>query len=119
MLAHSEGLRKLIEKQSNEIIDEAVDLVMERARRSGTDKLPDPMVIKKALDDGLTKATQETPTFKLVFKDVTYEQTKSKEFRQRVEASLPAHKRKQLGNWSEHFDAARESAVQTQEGGAQ
>jgi hypothetical protein len=44
----------------------------------------------------------------LVFKDVTYEQTKSEEFRKRVAAALPAHKREQLGNWAEHFEAARE-----------
>lgn len=110
VMAHSEGLRKLIEKQANQIIDEAVDLVMERAKRSGASKLPDPDQIREALHQGLMKAKADAPTIKLVFKDVTYEQTQSKDFRQRLEKALPAPKRKQLGNWSEHFDAARESS---------
>ena len=110
VLAHSEGLRKLIEKQANQIIDEAVDLVMERAKRSGASKLPDPDQIRNVLHQGLMKAKADSPTIKLVFKDVTYEQTQNQDFRKRVEKALPASKRKQLGNWSEHFDAARESA---------
>jgi hypothetical protein len=113
VLAHSEGLRKLIEKQANQIIDEAVDLVMERAKRSGAGKLPDPDQIREALHKGLMKAKEDVPTIKLVFKDVTYEQTQSKDFRQRVEKSLPAPKRKQLGKWSEKFDAARELTPET------
>lgn len=109
ILAHAEGLKKLIEQQANEIIDEAVDLVMERAKRSGVSKLPNPEKVREALHEGLMKAKQEAPTIKLVFKDVTYEQTQNKDFRQRVEKALPAPKRKQFGNWSEHFEAARES----------
>ncbi len=118
VLAHSEGLRKLIEQQANQIIDEAVDLVMERAKRSGAGKLPDPNQIREALHKGLMKAKEDVPTIKLVFKDVTYEQTQSKDFRQRLENSLPATKRKQLGNWSEHFDAARESSDASSEKGS-
>lgn len=109
VLAHAEGLKQLIEQQANEIIDEAVDLVMERAQRSGASKLPNPDKIREALHEGLMKAKQEAPSIKLVFKDVTYEQTQNKDFRLRVEKALPAPKRKQLGNWSEHFDAARET----------
>ena len=108
VLAHSEGLRNLIEQQAKQIIDEAVDLVIERAKRSGAGKLPDPEKVRKALHDGLMKAKQEEPTIKLVFKDVTFEQTKNEDFRKRVDKALPGPKRKQLGNWSEHFDAARE-----------
>ena len=110
VLAHWEGLRKRIEQQANEIIDEAVDLVIERAKRSGAAKLPNPDEIRKVLHQGLMKAKDDTPTIKLVFKDVTYEQTQSKDFRQKVEKALPPPKRKQLGAWAEHFDAACESA---------
>nr|MBL8410219.1 hypothetical protein [Dechloromonas sp.] len=109
VLAHSEGLRKLIEQQANQIIDEAVDLVMARAERSGAGNLPNPDQIREVLHEGLMKAKADTPTIKLVFKDVTYEQTQNKDFRLRVEKALPPPKRKQLGNWSEHFEAARES----------
>lgn len=109
LLAHSEGLRKLIDQQATEIIDEAVDLIMERSRRSGAAKQPDPLALSEALHEGLKRAKEEEPKIRLVFKDVTYEQTQSREFRQRVEKALPPSKRKQLGNWSEHFEAAREA----------
>jgi len=39
---------------------------------------------------------------------VTFEQTKSENFHKRVAAVLSAQKREQLGNWNEHFEAARE-----------
>ena len=110
LLAHSIELKKLIEKQSTEIIDAAVDLVMARASRSGNSKMPDPENLREILQEGLTRGKEEEPKISLVFKDVTYEQTKNDDFRKRVEKALPAHKRKQLGKWSEHFDAAREAA---------
>jgi len=117
LLAHSDGLRKLIDQQATEIIDEAVDLIMERSKRSGIAKPPDPMALSKALHEGLKRAKEEEPKIRLVFKDVTYEQTHSREFRQRVEKALPPSKRKQLGNWSEHFEAAREVVQQSEKVG--
>ena len=87
---------------------EAVELVMERAKRSGSDNLPKPDQIREALQKRLMKAKLDQPTIKLVFKDVTYEQTKSQDFRDRLERALPAAKRKKLGHWAEHFDAAKE-----------
>ncbi len=119
LLAHSEGLRKLIDQQATEIIDEAVDLIMERSRRSGVAKQPDPMALRKALHEGLKRAKEEAPKIRLVFKDVTYEQTQNPEFRLRVEKALPPSKRKQLGSWSEHFEAAREIAQQSEKVGVQ
>ncbi len=110
LLVHSTELKKLIEQQSTEIVDEAVDLIMERARRSGGTNLPNPQQLHDVLKEGLTRGKQEEPKISLVFKDVTYEQTKNEDFRKRVEKALPAPKRKQLGNWNEHFDAAREGA---------
>lgn len=118
LLAHSEGLRKLIDQQATEIIDEAVDLIMERSRRSGLAKQPDPLALSEALHAGLKRAKEEEPKIRLVFKDVTYEQTQNPEFRLRVEKALPPSKRKQLGNWSEHFEAAREAAQQSEKAGA-
>jgi hypothetical protein len=114
LLAHSEGLRKLIDQQATEIIDEAVDLIMERSRRSGMAKQPDPLALSEALHEGLKRAKEEAPKIRLVFKDVTYEQTQNPDFRLRVEKALPPSKRKQLGNWSEHFEAAREAAQQSE-----
>lgn len=109
LLAHSKELKKLIEKQSGDIIDDAVDLIMARASRPGSSHVPDAEQLRKVLREGLTRGKEEEPKISLVFKDVTYDQTKNDDFGQRVAKALPAHKRKQLGPWSEHFVAAREA----------
>jgi hypothetical protein len=107
LLAHAKELKKLIEQQSTEIIDAAIDLIMARASRSGSSQLPDPKKLREVLQKGLTRGKEEEPKIRLVFKDVTSEQTKHDDFKAKVAKALPAHKRKQLGNWSEHFEAAR------------
>lgn len=109
LLAHSKELKKLIEMQSSEIIDDAVDLIMARASRSGSSYVPDAEELRGVLREGLKRGKDEEPKISLVFKDVTYDQTKNDDFGQRVAKALPAHKRKQLGPWSEHFVAAREA----------
>ena len=109
LLAHSKELKKLIEKQSSEIIDSAVDLIMARASRPGSSHVPDAELLREVLQQGLTRGKEKEPKISLVFKDVTYDQTKNDDFGQRVAKALPAHKRKQLGPWSEHFVAAREA----------
>ena len=109
LLAHAKEIKTLIDQQATEIIDEAVDLIMERARRSGSEHLPDPKQLREALHERLTRSKEEAPKISLVFKDVTYEQTKSVDFRELVGKALPAHKRKQLGNWDEHFGAVSEA----------
>ena len=109
LLAHSKEIRKLIEKQSSEIIDDAVDLIMARASRPGSSHVPDADRLRESLQEGLSRGKTEEPKISLVFKDVTYDQTKNDVFGQRVAKALPAHKRKQLGAWSEHYVAAREA----------
>jgi hypothetical protein len=109
LLAHSKELKKLIEQQSTEIIDSAVDLIMDRASRTGSSFQPKPDELRKILQEGLNRGKAEDPKVTLVFKDVTFEQTKNDDFRNRVKTALPAHKQKQLGAWAEHFDAAREA----------
>jgi hypothetical protein len=110
LLEHSKKLRLLIGQQAEAIVDEAVDLIMDRARRSVGKSLPKVDDLREVLRAGLTRSKDEEPKVSLVFKDVTFEQTKSEDFRKRVAAALPAHKREQLGNWTEHFEAAREAA---------
>jgi len=56
---------------------------------------------------GLERAKGEVPTVTLVFKDVTYEQTQSPVFRERLDKALPPSVRKRLGAWNVHFDAAK------------
>ena len=47
LLAHSKELKKLIEKQSTEMIDAAIDLIMARASRSGSSYQPDPAMLRE------------------------------------------------------------------------
>jgi len=105
--AHSQAIRDHIEGQAEKIIKEAVTVIMNRAERTGT-KL-EPNLLMSELRKGLNRAKGDSPKVTLVFKDVTYEQTKSESFREKVDKALPKHKLKQLGRWAEHFDAAKAS----------
>lgn len=103
--AYSESIRQRLDEQAGKIIDEAVKLIAERAARSGT-RL-DEKQLRNGIQKSLDRTKDEAPEVKLVFKDVTYEQTKNKEFRAKVDKALPANKRKQLGDWNHDFDAAK------------
>lgn len=103
--AYSEAIRQRLDEQAGKIIDEAVKLIAERAARSGT-RL-DEKQLRNGIQKSLDRTKDEAPEVKLVFKDVTYEQTKNKEFRAKVDKALPANKRKQLGDWNHDFDAAK------------
>jgi hypothetical protein len=108
--AHSEGLRKLLDEKASEILDEAVDLILTRKSRSYNatpEQTIDRNKLRTELQKGLNRAKAEYPVVKKIFKDVTYEQTQSQEFRERVRKVLPAPVRKRLGNWDEHFQAAK------------
>lgn len=102
--AYSEAIRQRLDEQASKIIDEAAKLVAERAARTGS-KL-DEQQLRNGIQKSLDRTKDEVPEVKLVFKDVTYEQTKNPEFRAKVDKALPAHKRKQLGDWNHDFDAA-------------
>lgn len=102
--AYSKAIRARFEAQASKIVDEAVGLIGERAARTGIQM--DVQRLKQEIQKGLSRATDEEPDVKLVFKDVTFEQTKNPEFRAKVDKALPAHKRKQLGDWNHDFEAA-------------
>ena len=80
LMAHSEGIRKLLERQAQQILDGAVSLIMQRSERAsastdGAAATLDADAIRAQLFKGLERAKGEAPTVSLVFKDVTYEQT--------------------------------------------
>ncbi len=113
LLAHSEAVRKLLDEKADQILDEAVDLIMARSQTAQTRPGEKPHTfnaeaIREELSKGLERAKGETPTLALVYKDVTYEQTQSADFRAKVSKALPAPVRKRLGDWTERFSAARE-----------
>ncbi|EMM6685210.1 hypothetical protein ACJJBP_24605 [Pseudomonas aeruginosa] len=103
--AYSEAIRQRLDAQAGKIIDEAAKLIAERAARAGS-KL-DEKQLRDSIQKSLDRAKDEVPEVKLVFKDVTYEQTKNPEFRAKVDKALPAAKRKQMGDWNHDFDAAK------------
>lgn len=103
--AYSEAIRLRLNEQASKIIDEAVKLIVKRAARSST-KL-DEQQLRSGIQKSLDRTKDEAPEVKLVFKDVTYEQTKNQEFRAKVDKALPPAKRKQLGDWNHDYDAAK------------
>lgn len=103
--AYSQAIRQRLDEQAERIIGEAATLMAERAGRAGT-KL-DPQQLRDGIQRTLERAKDEAPEVKLVFKDVTYEQTKNPEFRVKVDKALPPAKRKQIGDWNQDFDAAK------------
>lgn len=114
LIAHSEGIRKLLDEQTSQILDDAVELIMARQRHSvavgSKDKVEfKPEQLRKQLQYGLDKAKSETPLVTLVYKDVTYQQTQDDEFRKKVHKALPPSVRRKLGNWDKHFKVAEEN----------
>lgn len=103
--AYSEAIRQRLDEQAGKIIDEAAKLIAERAARTGSK--PDEQQLRNSIQKSLDRTKDEVPEVKLVFKDVTYEQTKNPEFRAKVDKALPAAKRKQMGDWNHDFDAAK------------
>lgn len=103
--AYSEAIRQRLDAQAGKIIDEAAKLIAERAARTGSK--PDEKQLRDSIQKSLDRTKDEVPEVKLVFKDVTYEQTKNPEFRAKVDKALPAAKRKQMGDWNHDFDAAK------------
>lgn len=102
---HSSGMKALLEKQSETIIAEAVELIQTRLKTASKEAV-DAATLKTMIEKGMQRARTDSPEISLVFKDITYEQTQSEDFLLKVQKALPATKRKQLGTISEHNQAA-------------
>ena len=112
LIAHSEGIRKLLDEQASQILDDAVELIMTRQSHAAAAGSKDkqelrPEQLRRKLQYWLDRAKAEPPVVTLVYKDVTYQQTQDDEFRKRVNKALPPPVRRKLGNWYEHFKAAK------------
>lgn len=107
LTAHSVGMRKIIQSELEQIIDDIVVLIIKRAGADGAkidrEKLRDGIKSKTDLKDG------EAPFVRHVFKDVTHEQTQDAAFRQRVDKAVPGAVRRRLGAWFDEFTAAKEA----------
>jgi hypothetical protein len=111
LLAHSKGIRKLLDKQATQILDDAIKLIemrMGHSEESGAKSkiMMNTVKLRKELQNGIEKAKTELPVITLVFKDVTYEQTQDADFRDRVRKSLPDAVHKRLGDWDKHLKVA-------------
>lgn len=111
LLAHSKGVRALLDKQAEQIVDDAVDLIVARHESGRAQGKQSASInydaLRAELLAGLERAKGEVPTVSLVFKDVTYEQTQNADFRTRLDKALPVPVRKRLGTWNVTFDAAQ------------
>ncbi|UHD17388.1 hypothetical protein [Thiocapsa bogorovii] len=111
LMAHSEGMRKTIAREAEEIIRDTVNLIGERIARATAS--PGHTVIDRGkladeLHKTLSRVEDEAPTVNYVFKEVTYEQTQDEDFRKKLDRALPATVKRRLGNWYEKFSAAKQ-----------
>jgi hypothetical protein len=117
LLAHAIGVRAMLDQQAAQIVDDAMDLIFARhesGRAQGKQVARlDFDSLRAELLAGLERTKGGIPTITLVFKDVTYEQTQSPDFRERLDKALPTTVRKRLGAWSAHFDAAKQRETGT------
>lgn len=112
LMAHSAGLKMLLEQQTEQIINDAIQLIIARSTRATaghTDGVPtvSPDELRKKLIQGMERIRGDSPEVSLVFKDITYEQTQNSDFRHKLKKALPAPVRKRLGAWTEQFEAAK------------
>jgi hypothetical protein len=115
MEAHAKGLREIVRKEMETVVEKVVALIAERSdRRGGSDRRGEPIdrdTLKKKLLQQIADRDETPPFVRCVFKDVTYEQTQDPEFRRKVDQALPAKVKKRLGEWYSEFSAALEGTV--------
>ena len=104
--AHAKGLKERIKAITSSVINDAVSLIQSRLI-AGKAQLIDKEKLHSIISNGLQRNIDKQPVIDLLFKDITFEQTQSIEFLEKVQIALPPNKRQQLGNWSEHFLAAK------------
>lgn len=115
LLAHSQGMRKTLSQEADAIIRDAVELIAARAQRSASPlRDGDRAKLADELRLSLQRTEGESPTVSLVFKEVTYEQTQSREFNERLIRALPPAARKRLGQWYEKDLVAMHAASKDQ-----
>jgi hypothetical protein len=111
LMAHSEGMRKTIAREAEEIICGTVNLIGERiARATASHGTPviDRDKLTSELHKTLSRVEDEAPSVNYVFKEVTYEQTQDEDFLKKLDKALPAPVKRRLGNWYEKFSAAKQ-----------
>ena len=111
LAAHAKGLRQIMQDEMVKVIEQVVKLIHDRGNRMGANIDPERLgaeLRKQAAlpDDG-------EPVTRCVFKDVTHEQTRDAEFRQKVDRALPLAVKKRLGQWYDEFNAAKQGGSVT------
>jgi hypothetical protein len=106
--AYSTTIRERLDEQAPRIIEETTKLVAGRMERIG--KSPNKDYLREIIMKGMASIKDEVPKVNLVFKDVTYEQTKNSDFCSKIDKCLPFLKRKKLGNWNQDFIVAEASS---------
>jgi len=103
----AKGMKDIIEKHAETILEDTIKLIVMRSSRSDSAKSFDEKELRETLEDNISQVKDMMPEVTWVFKDITYEQTQSEEFLKRLRRALPSHVSKRLGDegWFKEFDA--------------
>jgi hypothetical protein len=100
-----EGFQELIKGDHEQRVEKVVSLIVERMNRAG--KLQkstlQPAQIKALVKKGLDNLRVIEPSVKLLYKNITVESTRDKEFKNVLRKAVPSD---ELQEWFHIFDAA-------------
>jgi len=99
------GFRKESEGEQKELVDRIVSLIQSRSERFAPNKALDKKDLEKRVCDGIQNLRITEPSVKLLFKEISWESARDKEFTDALRKALPAE---DLKGWFEIFTAARE-----------
>jgi hypothetical protein len=97
------GFRKLVEGDHDERVARLVDLIEKRMRQSSGKAKLDRAKIQELILKGLDGLRMIAPSVKVVYKNITVESTRDKEFLDALRKVLPED---ELKGWFQIFDAA-------------
>jgi hypothetical protein len=108
LLDHAKAIRKLLEAEIDQILNDAVTVIRRRMASVAGRKTPSVEELRADLKKELIKTAEKQPEVSYRYKDVTYEHTKDPTFNDAVRKAVPATVRRKLGAWTAEFDAAQE-----------
>ncbi|MBI4291345.1 MAG: hypothetical protein HY661_07700 [Betaproteobacteria bacterium] len=97
------GFRKLVEGDHEVRVTRIVDLIERRMKQSSAKVKPDRAKIQALVLNGLDGLRMIEPSVKVVYKNITVESTRDKEFLDALRKALPED---ELKGWFQIFDAA-------------
>lgn len=103
LTAWVKGFREAVKGDHEKRVTRVVELIEQRMTKEVASKQLKRDAIVRLVGDGLDKLRVIEPSVKVVYKNITVESTRDKEFLDVLRKAVPA---KELGNWFQIFDAA-------------